>query len=171
MTRAGGALRLVALLLAVAFLGACAKSDAEAVEGEDIEQLDASILPAEVLGLKVQTEDASAVKNAKRTFVRAVGLYSLRDAEDVLHAYVQATRFSEDARPGESSFRRSLVQQIGTTSPKQYRMGDHTVYLTTGKQQSLAVWFEDDYMFLLGTRDEYATPRTLLRALLESVKP
>lgn len=172
MSRASRAVQLAAALLAVALVGgACAKSDAEAIEGEDIKELDASMFPPQVLGLSVKTEDASAVKNAKRTFVEAVGLYSLRDAEDVLQAYVQVTRFSEDARPGDAQFRRSLIQQIGTTAPKRYRMGDHTVYLTTGKEQSLAVWFKDDYMFLLGNREEYATPRSLLRELLEEVEP
>lgn len=171
MTRGGGLRAAAIATLLLVFVGGCAKSDAEAVEGEDIDEIDAAMFPDDILGLSVKTEDASAVKNAKRTFVEAVGLFSLRDADDVLQAYVQVTRFSDDARPEDASFRRSLVLQIGTTAPKQYRMADHTVYLTTGKQQSLAVWFRGDHMFLLGNREEYATPRSLLRELLEELRP
>lgn len=160
-----------ALLVAVALgstLAGCAQSSAKAVKGEQIEVLDASILPAEVQGLTVAVEEATAVQGAKSAFVDAVGLYSLR-SDDLLQATLQVSRFTEDAKL-DNAFKRGVVQQVGSTTPQATRMSDKTVYLTTGKRQSVAVWFNDRYLFILGTREEYPTPRSLLRELLE-VKP
>lgn len=160
-----------ALLVAVALgtsLAGCAQSSAEAVKGEEIEALDASILPAEIQGLTVASEEATAVQGAKSAFVDAVGLYSLR-SDDLLQATLQVSRFTEDAKM-DSQFKRGVVQQVGSTTPQATRMAGQTVYLTTGKRQNVAVWFHDRYLFILGTREEYPTPRALLRELLE-VKP
>ena len=60
-----------------------------------------------------------------------------------------------------------MVQQIGSTVPRIFRMGDRTVYVTTGRRQSIAVWFEERHLFILATREEYDQPRTLLREALE----
>ena len=47
------------------------------------------------------------------------------------------------------------------------RVGDRAVYLTTGRRQSVAVWWDDSYLFVLSSREDYETPRALLRAALE----
>lgn len=167
LLRNGWRATLVAVALAGTLAG-CAKSSAEAVKGEAIEALEADLLPSEVLGLSVAAEEATAVKGAKSAFVDAVGLYSLR-SNDLLQATLQVSRFTEDANM-DGQFRRGVVQQIGSTTPQAVRMADKTVYLTTGKRQNVAVWFHDRYLFILGTREEYATPRALLRELLE-IKP
>jgi hypothetical protein len=46
-------------------------------------------------------------------------------------------------------------------------MGDHQVYLTTGRRQSVAVWWKGRHLFILSSREEFETPRSLLRAALE----
>ena len=159
---------VVAVPLAIALgatLAGCAESSAQAVKGESIEVLGPDVVPSEVMGLAVNAEPADAVKGAKSAFVDAVGLYSLR-SEELLQATLQVSRFTDDAKL-DGAFRRGVVQQVGSTTPQAVRMADKTVYLTTGKRQNVAVWFEDRYLFILGTREEYPTPRALLRELLE----
>lgn len=160
--------RALVAVAALVTLGGCAQSSAQAVKGEEIKLLGADLVPTEVRGLTVTVEPADAVKGAKSAFVDAVGLYSLR-SDDLLQATLQVSRFTDDAKL-DAQFRRGVVQQIGSTTPQAVRMGDKTVYLTTGKRQRVAVWFEGKYLFILGTREEYPTPRALLRDLLE-IKP
>jgi hypothetical protein len=123
-------------------------------------------VPDNLLDLAVQKEDVSVVENTKRPFVEAVGLYSLR-RDDLLQATLQISRFTEEADATSTKFRQSVVTQIGSTTPRLFRVGDRTVYLTTGRRQSVAVWWEDRYLFVLSSRDDYETPRGLLRAALD----
>ncbi|HUP87543.1 MAG TPA: hypothetical protein VM143_17960 [Acidimicrobiales bacterium] len=134
-----------------------------------VKPFDASIVPGELLGLTVTAEEIGGAKEVKDPFVEGVGLYSLRSGE-LLQGTLQVSRFSKDADSEKSRFRRAVVQQIGSTIPKAYRMGRRTVYLTAGKRQSIAVWFEGRYFFVLSTRDEFDQPRALLREALE-IKP
>jgi hypothetical protein len=41
------------------------------------------------------------------------------------------------------------------------------VYLTTGNDQNIFMWFADRGFFVLSVRDDYEFPRTLLRRLVE----
>ncbi|HEY3241567.1 MAG TPA: hypothetical protein VGL92_18545, partial [Acidimicrobiia bacterium] len=104
-----------------------------------------------------------------------LGLWSLRTASsesggDLVQATLQVSRFAEGARSQESDFRQSVVNQIGSARPRTFRLGKRTVYLTTGTKQSIAVWFQGRYLFVLASRSDYDEPRTLLRAALE-IKP
>lgn len=130
-----------------------------------VKVFDASLVPAELLGLKVTPEEVGGATEVKNPFVEGVGLYSLREGE-LLQGTLQVSRFTEKADSEKARFRSSVVQQIGTTIPKAYVMGDDVVYLTSGKRQSIAVWFKGRYFFVLSTRDDFGRPRALLREAL-----
>ena len=150
---------------ALALAPACG-GEPEKVGATKVEVFDASIVPAQLGGLTVSVEEVGGATQVKDPFVEAVGLYSLREAE-LLQGTLQVSRFAENADSEQARFRSSVVQQVGSTVPKAYRMGDRTVYLTAGKRQSIAVWFEGRYFFVLSMREEFERPRALLREALE----
>lgn len=160
--------RFVALsLVAAAFLGACGSSGAEEAKGRKLKQLPGNLLPADLLGLEVRRESITAnVKEQTQSYLDSVGLYSMRKG-DLLQATLQVSRFAKGVDHRKRDFRQAIITQIGTTVPKSVRMGKHTVYLTTGKQQNVVIWFKENYTFVLTTREEYEQPRGLLREILE----
>lgn len=163
---------LVALALAAAALAGCGRSDAavDPVAGRKVKALEVASLPPEILGLAVQKEDvAGSVAKVNSTFIDGLGLWSLR-SDDLVQATLQVSRFSAGARFDESEFRQSVVNQIGSARPRTFRLGNRTVYLTTGTKQSIAVWFKGRHMFVLASRSDYDEPRTLLHKALE-IKP
>lgn len=167
MRRAAAA---VLAVTAVAGGAACGDDGTNAAAAKKIEALGAEVMPAEMYGLRVTTEDTAVVKNTEDPFVEAVGLYGLRDGE-LLQATLQVSRFTPKADLKSGRFRNQIVQQIGSSEPKPFRMGENTVYLTTGLRQSIAVWFRGRTMMVLSSRQDYDEPRALLRAALEQVKP
>jgi hypothetical protein len=153
----------------VAGAAACGGQDASAhaAEQRKISVLETHAVPRTLLGLRVAPEKVDeSLTRERRPWVDAVALYSLRKGK-VLQATIQISRFSDDADVGDSNFRRNLVDQIGTTSARVFRMGRRTVWLTAGDRQTIAVWFRGRYFFVLATREDFAQPRTLLRQLLE----
>jgi hypothetical protein len=155
-------------MIVAALAGACG-GGAPAPKG--VRALDLPALGDHVLDLQVQPETAkvSALKGVSRPYVDGIGLFSLRsDAQ--LEATLQVSRFTSRADVKSAKFRDSVIRQIGSTEPQQFRMGDKAVWLTTGRRQSVAVWFRDKNLFILSIRDDYPQPRTLLRTVLE-VKP
>jgi len=163
--------KLLASLLAAGALvaPACGSDGSPAGQATAVKQLEGITVPATLLDLAVQAEDVSVVEGTKRPYVEAVGLYSLRSA-DLLQATLQISRFTKDSKATTSKFRNSVVTQIGSTTPRIFRVGDQQVWLTTGRRQSVAVWWDGYYLFVLSSREDYATPRALLRATVE-VKP
>lgn len=164
-TRWAAALLVPLVLLA----GGCTRdsSAAEGVPSGKIEQLPADLLPGELNGLRVEREDeAETLQQARRSWAEAVGLYSLRSG-DLLQATLQVTRLHDEADPADRDFRRALLNQIGGSASRPIRLGDRTVYVSTGNKQRLSTWFDGDYMFILAVRDDYDRPRTLLRQALE----
>ena len=161
--------RLLVAVLAtfVAVAGASCGGDG-AEEASRVEQLETDI-PDRVLDLTVKPESIASAQATERPYVDAVALYSLR-REELLQATLQVSRFTDGAEPESARFRGSVINQIGSSVPKAFRMGGNTVWLTTGRRQALAVWFRDDHLFILSTRDEYGQPRRLLRQLL-AVQP
>jgi hypothetical protein len=145
--------------------GACGGDEPQAAASE-VKPLGAETVPGELNGLAVQPEEIANLQEVKRPFVEAAGLYSLRAGEQ-LQATLQISRFTEEAETDKNEFRTSVVQQIGSSVPRIFRMGERTVYLTTGRRQSIAIWFEGRDLFVLATREEYDQPRTLLREALE----
>lgn len=158
-------LMALAVIAACVLTGACGTDEPKAA-ADEIKPLDPGLVPAELEGLVVSPEEVSNLANVKRPFVDALGLYSLRAGEQ-LQATLQVSRFTPDADAGRGRFREAVVQQIGSTVPKPFRMGEDTVFLTTGRRQSIGVWFRGRHMFVLAMREEYERPRALLRRALE----
>jgi hypothetical protein len=137
------------------------------ISGEEIEMLDPDLLPGQILGLDVAQEDVSeTIALVENTYIDALSVYSLR-REELLQATLQVSRFSDEAAYESESFRQSLVLQIGGTAPKEVRVGEHTVYLTTGTNQGMSIWFDGSDFFVLAVREDFERPRTLLRQVLE----
>lgn len=168
---ASGWRRTVAIGIALSTVlgGAACGDEPVQVGAKSVEKFDETIVPEDLMGLKVAAEEIGGAPDVKDPYVEGVGLYSLRTG-DLLQGTLQVSRFSEDADSETNRFRQAVVSQIGSTVPKAYQMGDRTVYLTAGKRQSIAVWFDGRYFFVLSTRDEFEQPRALLRAALE-IKP
>ncbi len=163
LRRATG-LALVALFLAGA---ACGNDRVAGTAGDKIEQLPADYVPSELLGLPVTREDMTdTVSRSQDAFIDAVGLYSMR-RDDLLQATLQVNKFRSNAPMDKAGFRTSLVNQIGGSRVQSFRMGDSTVYRTTGRKQVISLWFKGDVLFVLSVRDTFETPRTLLRQALE----
>lgn len=161
--------RAAAGVMAVAFIatiGACGGARVEGTSGRQIEQLPADFVGTELLGLPVNQEDMSGtVARSKDAFVDAIGLYGLR-RDELLQATLQVSKFRENAPIRRSGFRTSLVNQIGGSKVQSFRMGKDTVFRTTGRKQTISVWFRDQYLFVLAVRETFEQPRTLLRAAL-----
>ena len=161
-------LRLAAVVLtAAATLLAGCGGGAKADEGRAVRELSGEFLPSRLLNLTVEQEDLSeGVKDQRRTYLDSLGLYSIRK-DELLQATLQVSKFTEDTKYKKATFRQAILEQIGTTVPREFRMAKQTVYLTTGKRQNVVIWFEGRYLFVLSTREEFPQARALLRALLD----
>lgn len=147
-------------------LGACGGGDGDP-EPVAITELEPGFLPRTLGGLAVVQEDMGpALEGLQRPYVDAVGLWSVRNEDDVLQATIQISSFTDDA-PLDDDFRRAVISQIGTTTPKEFRMGDQAVWITAADRQSVAVWFAGDRLMVLSARDDFVAPRKLLREALE----
>lgn len=157
------------LVLLVLATGGCGQPDilGRGTVGKDIKPLSSDLLPSEILGLTVQAEDISGtIASEQQTYVEATTLYSLR-SDELLQATLQVSRFNNEADPKSSTFRRSLLTQIGGSRPRPVRLGKDTVYLTTGTKQQLAIWFRGEHLLILATREDFSMPKSLLRRVLE----
>lgn len=163
MTR--GVVVAIALALATT-LAACGSSSGSSAGAAHIKSLPGDLVPSKVLDLTVAQEDVhEALSQVSRSYLDATGVYSFRSS-DLLQATLQLSRFLPTTRYQSKKFQGALVNQIGSTAPALVRVGDRDVYLTAGNQQRIAVWFRGRYMFVLATREDFPTPRTLLRQLL-----
>ena len=162
--------RLVAIVLVAVSLGGAAcggkSAEVEAAETRKVVALDLPAVPGELNGLKVVKEDISkTLDDARRPYFDGTVLYSLREGE-TLQATLQIGRYAEETRYADAKFRRAFLGTIGGSAPKQLRMGDDRVWLTSGDRQAIAIWFRDRYVFILSSREEYKFPRTLLRSAM-----
>ena len=166
----GPRLRLFGAVVAAALaLAGCARSDASVAPtpGKAVKTLEIANLPPDLLGLKLAPENVSDdLAKVPAAFIDALSLYSLRH-NDLVMATLQVSRFNAGADVKAEKFRQTVVNQIGASAPRTVRLGNSTVYLTTGTKQSIAVWFKGRYLFVLATRADYDEPRTLLRKALE----
>lgn len=163
-------LPVVAALMLAAGLGACGGKAVAGTSGKEIKQLPPDFVGSELLGLPIAQEDMTAtVARADDAFVESIGLYSMR-RDDLLQATLQVSKFRSNAPIEKASFRSSVVRQIGGRTIETFRMGSTTVYRTTGRKQTISLWFRGRYLFVLSVRESFTQPRTLLRAALE-VKP
>jgi hypothetical protein len=126
-------------------------------------------LPSKLLGLTVLPEDISSSLKQKgqQPYVDSVGLFAFREGKDLLQATLEAARFTPQARPESSQFRGSIVSRVGGTSPRVVRMGSQSVFLTSGRNQVVFLWFKKRGFFVLTVRREFPFPRTILRKLLD----
>jgi hypothetical protein len=163
---------LGAVAVAALALAGCTRSDAsvEPTPGKAVKALEIPNLPPDLMGLRIAPEDVTEdLAKVPSAFIDSLSLYSLRH-NDLVMATLQVSRFSDGADVNTEKFRQTVVNQIGSTAPRTVRLGGETVYLTSGKKQSIGVWFKDRYLFVLATRADYDEPRTLLRKALE-IKP
>jgi hypothetical protein len=163
--------RTVALCLASALaLAACGgdASPTERAEDRVIEPLEASPVPPDLNGLRVTEENiGDTLDAARRPYLEAATLYSLRQDDDALQATLQVGRFADDAEYTEEDFQLTLVTNVGSGTARDFRMGDKRVWLTTGDRQTIALWFSGRYVFILSAREEYLGTRSLLRKAME----
>lgn len=123
-------------------------------------------LPSQVLGLQVKPEDISKQLNvAKRPYIDNVGLFSMRES-DLVRATFQISHFNALAKPKSNDFRLSIIGLLGATRPQRVEVDDVTVYATSGNEQSIYVWFDDEAFYVLTAHQEYEFPRTLLRKMI-----
>ena len=155
-----------AVLLAASGCGGADAADRGSRLDRVIEPLVASPVPPSLNGLTVAEEEiGETLAGAKRPYLEAAALYSLR-AGDALQATLQVGRFTPEPRYRTPEFRQTLADRIADGSAPKVRMGEDSVWLTSGDRQSVAIWFRDDFMFVLSARDEYTGTRALLREAL-----
>jgi hypothetical protein len=158
--------RALAAALLITLLG-CGGGESRERTAKDIATLDPGLLGRRVLDLDVAVEDVGdELARETDVYVDALTLFSLR-REELLMATMQIARLDDRARVEDPSFRRSFVNSLGGTEPQLVRLGDQELWTTTGNDQELAVWFDDDFLFVLSTRKDYERPRQLLRTMLE----
>ncbi|MEY2473518.1 MAG: hypothetical protein QOK28_2847 [Actinomycetota bacterium] len=162
----------VVALATLVFGAACSSSNPKGTSASDIKQLPENELTGTYLGLEARREDVggSLANQEANAYIDAVGLYSLRNKER-LEATLQISKLSKHARPKEQKFQQLVANQIGGTKAQAFVMGGKHVYRSSQRKQSLTSWFQGDYFMILSVRDTYKSPRTLLRVLLEEVKP
>jgi hypothetical protein len=156
------------VLLAVAIAVGAAACGGRDGNGDTvvIQQLSADVLPSKLLGLNVELEDVAArVEGVERSYIESTGLFSLRDGDE-LKATLQISTFNDEAKI-DRKFRLAVVDQIGATKPRSFRMGDDTVYLTSSKRQGVAIFFRPRSFVVLSTLDTFDQGRSLLREILE----
>lgn len=163
------ALRGAAVAVALTgVLGACTDTKAieDAAATDKVKTIPVSALPPTILDLTVAAEPVKELETARRAYVEEIGLFSLRD-KDLVQATIQVSKFNEKAHPEKREFQLAVVNRVGGTVPRRYRMGDRQVYFTTATKQTVAAWFEEDELYILSIREDYPYPRQLVRAALE----
>ncbi|HEX9889108.1 MAG TPA: hypothetical protein VGA69_06495 [Nitriliruptorales bacterium] len=170
--------RSVLALATVLALASTACGDDEptvyGVAGSEVAQLQGNLLPNQILGLNVAEEDvAETLELIDNTYVDQLSVYSFRLGE-LLQATLQVGHFGADAGGAQAvdywkdrRFRLGLVNNIGGSAPREVRLGGNPVWLTTGTNQQLSIWFHEEHFFVLATRADFTQPRSLLRELLE----
>jgi hypothetical protein len=164
--------RIVLVFAALALVAGCSdgKPAAKAAAPSAAPKKGATLsLPSQILGLQVHAEDiGSQLARVKQLYLDSVGLFSFREKDDLLRATLQVSRFNELAEPDVPKFRNSVVANLGSTVPQELRVGEAHVWLTTGNQQLIFVWFQRRSFMVLSIRGDYPFPRTLLRKLLDA---
>jgi hypothetical protein len=123
--------------------------------------------PSQVAGLTVKAEDVSeVVEEIRRPYVDSLAMFSFRE-DELLRATLQMARFNRLARPRDPSFRRSITGLLGGSRPLELRVGEQTVFSTSGNRQDVFMWFTDKGFFVLSVHQDYVFPRTLLRRVID----
>jgi hypothetical protein len=160
---------VVAAGLALGSLGLTACGDSAADDISETSSKPPEVqLPSKLLGLNVGSEDIkSEITETDQPYIDSVGLFSFRQGKNLLQATLQISRFTPEADAESNDFRGAIISRIGTTNPREIRVGDREVFLTSGRNQVVFIWFEERGFFVLTARRDYSFPRTLLRRLLD----
>ena len=143
--------------------GGSAASAKKAAPQPHVGAIPSSALPASLDGLALQSEsDRTVLTNTAGTYASAVGFWSLRQ-KHLVEATLEILKLSPTA-PQTIGFQTSLVNQITGGLPTEVRLSGHTVYLATGLGSGTSTWFDGSYLYILTTRSQFATPRSLLEA-------
>jgi len=162
---------ILALGSLVAVAG-CATSPASArgLSGAQIKALDPDLLPAHILDLSVDVENVTKqLHNAQNSYVDALTLFGLRRGS-LLIATFQVSQLTSLARVSNPAFQQAFVASIGGTTPVEVRLGGTDVWLTTGTDEQVSIWFSGRDLLVLSVRNDYGPQRTLIRQLL-AVRP
>lgn len=153
-----------ALAVAVVASPACRRTSTSQVRSTDSVQI---ALPSVVAGLQVSQEDLSKQATALkgRTYFDGVGLYTLRENK-LVKASLQVGVFNSLARPQSEQFRSQIIALMGKTTPRNMKVGEVTVFRTTGTQQVIYAWFHGRGFFILSVKQDFPFRRTLLRRLV-----
>lgn len=125
-------------------------------------------IPNVLVGLEVRPENvAEEFEGTEQSYVAMLGLFSLRE-DDLVRATLQVSTFNNLARPKDPTFRRSIINRMGTTRPRTITVSNTPVFVTTQTDQNIFVWFEEEGFFVLTTHREFEFPRTLLRRVIDT---
>ncbi len=121
-----------------------------------------------MLGLIVKKENVAGTlqQESRALYVDRVGMYSLRDPNNLLEATLEIARFRSVAPYASNDFRLSVAGAIGSVLPIVIRVGSTPVYITSRKGLTVALWFHGNFMLTLSVRNTYRLPKSLLRAAL-----
>lgn len=146
---------------------ACSRENSTRVASAPKPRAAEADLPDQILGLGVIQEDVSKdieqVRSA--TYVSSVALFSMREGE-MLQAGLQVASLNHLAKPKSERFRRQVVGLMGGSALEELTIGEHKVFMTSGKQQIVYAWFKGSGYYVLTVRRAYPFRRTLLRKLL-----
>lgn len=156
----------VAVAILVSGCGGGSNPELKGTNGSAIAAAANVTVPPTVLGLTLSSENvAQTVASTPRTYVDSLVLYGLRQ-DNLLEATFQVARFNPGNVYTRQQFRLEMVDQIGSALPVTLDVAGTTVYLTEGNRQRIYVWFANRFFFVLACRQDYQTPRSLLRQLL-----
>jgi hypothetical protein len=160
-------LKLFGLGLVLLALTTACSSGVRVITGGGDVQSPVIAIPTQILGLKTAQEDVSKkLTDIRRPYLDAVAVFSLRE-DELLRATLQLSRFNRLARPGSDRFRASVIGLLGSSRPLALRVGDTTVYSTSGNKQNVFVWFAGRGFYVLSVHQDYNFPRTLLRKVID----
>lgn len=161
------ALWAAALAMTAGLLAGCGEADTVAGrQGAEVTPVNAGAVPSTLLNMTVTQEESSEyVKEIDRTYLEQFSLFSIREG-DLLQATLQISKFTDDADYTSASFRARVVDRVGAAKAQLFRMGDHELYMTVGTKQQIGVWFDGPYMYVMSVRDDFKTPRALVREAL-----
>jgi len=154
----------------LAGLAGCARHttvELKGTSGSSIGRPDRPLLPATVLGLDVSPEDVGkTIAGARRADVDELALNGFRK-DNLLEATLQYARFNARSKATGEKFQFTVASEVGTATPLPVTVGDALVYQTLGSRQRVYVWFRGRAMYILVVREDFPTPRALLRTILE----
>jgi hypothetical protein len=127
----------------------------------------ATSVPKTLNGLRVSQEKVGPPSRSGKQYLDQISLYSLRRPDRQLEGTLQIGRFRAGAPVHSLTFQRKIAGQIGVSVPVEQRVQDMTLFVTTAKRLSVVAWFRNRYLYILSIRDDYTSPKSLIRAALE----